>query len=144
MLSSSGDRDFFQAPNTEVLTEDEIVEVHGRAAMFASGLIVDTFKGFNNLWEATSISQMDEEHQGELTDIRADWVRRFKKFADNYYSGDMKKAEYCLKDVYNLHKWTKIQQNLSYVDFVSQLEVKTYTDIDTMGSSACVGGACEI
>jgi len=143
-LSDSGDKDFNQAPMTTVMTEEEIVEVYGRAALFAAGLIVDTRKGFNDLWEATMVAKMNHDHGGELSDMRADWIRRFKKFAENYFEGDLKKAEYCLKDVYLLHKWTKIQQNLKPVDFVTQLQTKTFTDIDTMGAAACQGGACEI
>ena len=143
-LSDSGDKDFNQAPMTTVMTEEEIVEVYGRAALFAAGLIVDTRKGFNDLWEATMVAKMNHDHGGELSDMRADWIRRFKKFAENYFEGDLKKAEYCLKDVFLLHKWTKIQQNLKPVDFVTQLQTKTFTDIDTMGAAACQGGACEI
>lgn len=144
-LSASGDKDFFQAPFTEVLTEEQIVQKYGRAALFASGLIVDTNKGFDNLWTATFVAQ-DEDQQsgGESSDLQADWIRRFKKFANSYFSGDMKKAEYCLKDVYLLHRWTKIQQNYKDIDFVSQLETKKFTDIDTMGAIACAGGVCEI
>ena len=93
---------------------------------------------------ATSTAQLPDEHRGEVSDIRAEWIRRIKKFADNYFMGDTKEAEYCLKDVYLLHKWTKIQQNIKPIDFVSQLETKKFTDVDTLGSAACVGGACEI
>lgn len=149
-LAGSGDKDFAQAPNTEVLTEDQIVSRYGKAALFASGLIVDTRKaGFRDLWEATTVAQsywaqQDLAHAGELSDIRKDWLRRFYKFAENYFDRDLKQTEYCLKDVYLLHKWTKIQQNLKPVDFVSQLGEKKFTDIDTMGAIACQGGACEI
>jgi ribonucleoside-diphosphate reductase alpha chain len=143
-LSGSGDKDFNQAPFTQVLTEQQIVDNYGRGALFAAGLIVDTRKGFNNLWEACSTAQLPEEHRGELSDLRADWIRRFKKFAESYFDGDMKEAEYCLKDVTLLHRWTKIQQNVKPVDFVTQLESKRYTDIDTLGAAACQGGQCEI
>lgn len=142
-LSATGARDYFQAPNTEVLTEEELVRTYGRGSMFASGLIVDVMKGFNNLWEATSVAQQPES-RGEVSDIRADWIRRFHKFSKNYFAGDQKKAEYCLKDVYNLHKWTKIQQHLVSIDFVDALQIKSYTDINTMGAMACAGGFCEI
>src|SRR5690606_20427279 len=47
LLGASGDRDYNQAPNTEILLEDEIVEKYGRAALFAAGLIVDVFTGFD-------------------------------------------------------------------------------------------------
>ena len=143
-LSGMGDKDFHQAPMTEVLDEDEIVKKYGRGSLFAAGLIVDTRKGFDNLWEATSVAQMPVEYQGEISDLRAEWIRRFNKFADNYFMGDTKQAEYCLKDVYLCHKWTKIQQNMNHIDFTYQLTTKKFTDIDTMGSAACIGGACEI
>ena len=143
-LAGSGDLDFNQAPFTEVLTEDGIVEKYGRGAMFASGLIVDTRKGFNNLWEACSAAQAGEGARGEISDMRKEWIRRFNRFAENYFDGDVQQTAYCLKDVYLLHKWTKIQQNLAPIDFASQLESKRFTDIDTMGAIACQGAACEI
>lgn len=144
-LAGSGDKDFAQAPMTEVKTQEQIVTEYGKAALFASGLIVDTRKqGFRDLWEACQIAQMSEEYRGEVSDLRAEWIRRFNKFANNYFMGDPKQTEYCLKDVFLLHKWSKIQQNFSPVDFVSQLNEKRFTDIDTMGAAACQGGACEI
>ena len=143
-LGASGDKAFNQAPMTEVLTEEQIVNKYGRAALFAAGLIVDTTKGFNDLWEATSVARFNGQTGGEMSDQRADWIRRFDKFADNYFEGDAEAAEHCLKDVFLLHKWTKIQQNLQPIDFVSQLTEKKYTDVDTMGAIACAAGACEI
>ena len=144
-LAGMGDKDFAQAPMTEVLTEQQIVSKYGKAALFASGLIVDTRKqGFRDLWEATMVAQTPPEYQGEVSDLRAEWIRRFNKFADNYFMNDLKEAEYCLKDVFLLHKWTKIQQNINSIDFVDQLDEKRFTEIDTMGAVACQGGACEI
>jgi len=144
-LAGMGDKDFAQAPMTEVLTEDQIVEKYGKASLFASGLIVDTRKqGFRDLWEATQIAQTPPEYQGEISDLRAEWIRRFNKFAENYFMGDLKETEYCLKDVFLLHKWEKVQQNIQSVDFSSELEEKRFTEIDTMGAIACQGGACEI
>jgi ribonucleoside-diphosphate reductase alpha chain len=145
LLGSTGDKDYNQAPMTEVLSEQEILEKYGRAALFASGLIVDTLNGFDNLWDATFIAQQSADiGDKEKIDARAEWIRRFRKFADNYFEGNAKKAEYCLKDVYLLHKWTKIQRKLNYVDFSSSLKAKKYIDVDTMGAEACAGGACEI
>ena len=143
-LGDFGDKDFNQAPNAEVLTEEQIVEKYGRAALFASGLIVDSHKGFSNLWEATSVAQYGNDQTGELSDIRAEWIRRYQKFADNYFDGDTRRAEYCLKDVHYLHKWTKIQQNHRPIAFNSELHRKKFVDIDTTGAAACVGGVCEI
>jgi ribonucleoside-triphosphate reductase len=145
LLSNTGDYDFNQAPMTSVMMEDEIVAKFGRGAMFASGLIVDSTTGFPNLWSACAIAQMEEDiGDRELADIRSEWIRRFKKYTENYFRGDVKRAEYCLKAVHLLHRWEKIQQNLHQVDFAVDLTEKSYTDIDTMGSAACVGGACEV
>jgi ribonucleoside-triphosphate reductase (thioredoxin) len=145
MLSATGDKDFAQAPFTEIETEDEIVRKYGRGAMFASGLIVDAVKIFDSLWSGIAIANFgDNQGSQEKADIRADWIRRFAKYSENYFNGDRKKAEYCLKSVYLLHKWAKIQENLRDVDFSLQLMSKNFTDIDTMGAAACAGGACEI
>jgi ribonucleoside-diphosphate reductase alpha chain len=143
-LSDSGDKAYNQAPNAEVLTEEQIVKKYGRAALFASGLIVDSHKGFANLWEAISVAKYKPDQTGELSDLRAEWIRRFDKFTKNYFGGNFEMSEHCLKDVHYLHKWTKIQQNLNPIDFTNQLQTKKFTDIDTTGAAACVGGGCEI
>lgn len=151
LLSATGDKDFNQAPMTAIETEEEIIEKYGRGAMFASGLIVDAANGFKNLWEATFIAQQDQDFgDKEKVDNRADWIRRFRKYADTYFVGNVetrrKQAEYCLKSVFLLHKWSKIQQNYNSIDFAMQLQSKKFIDIDTTGSAACVGvgGGCAI
>lgn len=144
-LSVSGDKDYVQAPNTSVLTPDEIVEKYGAGGVFGAGLIVDALKVFDNLWTATRTAQQRPIDQcQEDADKTADWIRRFNKFANNYFDGNVKKAEYCLKDLYICHKWEKIQQNFKDVDFSNNLQERKYTDIDTLGAVACVGGGCEI
>jgi len=50
----------------------------------------------------------------------------------------------CLKDVYNLHKWWKIQQYNLDLDWTAHLHAKEYIDINTTGAQACSGGQCEI
>lgn len=142
-LAALGDKDFNQAPNTEVITAEEMIEKYGTAALFASGLVVDALKVFDNLWDAIVTVEYPDAVSQEKLDRQIDWIRRFKKFAENYFNGDRKEAEYCLKDAYLIHKWTKIQQNFMPVDF-SMLETMRQIDIDTMGAAACAGGACEI
>jgi hypothetical protein len=115
--------------------------------MFASGLIVDGTKVFDTLWSAISIANQEQDiGDKEKADIRADWIRRYKKYADSYFNGDKKRAEYCLKAVYLLHKWSKIQENYIDINFAEQLESKKYTDINTTGAANCLGvnGACLI
>lgn len=67
---------------------------------------------------------------------------------ENEYHQDFLKAMAicinCVKDVYLLHKWEKI--NVEFKDFAweSKLTEKQYTDVDTIAAEACAGGQCEI
>jgi ribonucleoside-diphosphate reductase alpha chain len=146
-LSTSGDKDFAQAPNTEVITPEQMVEKYDVAGIMASGLAVDGISAFGNLWAATATAQgmgEDISHENSKTILKRDWVRRFKSFAENYLDGDIKKAEYCLKDAHILHKWHKIQKTFKPINWTESLSEKRFTDIDTLAASACAGGACEI
>jgi ribonucleoside-triphosphate reductase (thioredoxin) len=146
-LAPTGDKDYNQAPNTAVITAQEMVDKYDEGAVFASGMVVDAMKVFPNLWTACSTAQgMGEDLSLESSENSAkqDWVRRFTNFADNYFDGNLKKTEYCLKDAYLLHKWNKIQKNLKPIDWASDLTEKVYTDVDTLAAAACSGGACEI
>lgn len=199
LLSNTGDKDYAQAPFTEVFTPRQIISRYGDGALYASGLIVDGLKAFNNrLWSACdtvlgigeqltpsddAIRQYIERTDSyelwmEITNnkrvarklenekpspedykkvyeeqfasniwnygLKKDWVRKARKFANKYFGGDIKKMTYCLKDVYNSHKWNSISGNIKEVDWTN-IDVKpTYTDINTLGAISCSGGACEI
>ena len=124
-----------------------MVKKYGNAAIFASGMVVDALKCFKNLWDACATAQGYGEklvEESSANALKRDWVRRFKQFADNYTDGDIKQAEYCLKDAYLLHKWNKIQDNLKEINWLEDVREKKYVDVDTIASAACVGGACEI
>lgn len=141
-LPMTGDKDFNQAPNTKVIDAEQIIQTYGTGAVFASGLVVDGLQAFDTLWEACATANgygedLTGDDHGKL--LKKDWVRRFNAFAVNYFEADRKKTEYCLKDVYLLHKWEKIQQNLVDIDWASQLKEKKYIDVDTLGAAACVG-----
>lgn len=146
LLGMSGDKDYAQAPFTEVLTPEKLLKEYGTATMFASGLIVDGLHAFGNLWTACSTvlgfgETLDESSE---TLLKRDWVRRAKKFADNYFNGNLTKMTYCLKDCYNLHKWEKIKNNFKPVDFSEAMTENVFVDANTMGSQACAGNACEV
>tara|TARA_Y100001935_G_scaffold16769_1_gene12372 strand:+ start:16594 stop:18807 length:2214 start_codon:yes stop_codon:yes gene_type:complete len=146
-LAMTGDKDYNQAPNTAVPTATDMVEEYGNAAVFASGMVVDALKVFPNLWDAISTAHgygLDLSVESSENSSRKDWIRRFENFSNNYLDGDMKKADYCLKDAYLLHKWNKIQSHLKQVNWKTDLTEKKYTDVDTLGAQACAGGACEI
>ena len=146
-LSPTGDKDYNQAPNTQVIDAEQMVAKYDQGAIFASGMVVDALKVYDNLWTACATAMgMGEDLSVESSENSAkkDWVRRFERFAQNYLDGDMKKTEYCLKDAYLLHKWEKIQSNLKPVEWKTDLTEKVFTDVDTLAASACAGGACEI
>jgi ribonucleoside-diphosphate reductase alpha chain len=141
-IPMSGDKDYNQAPNTKVISADEIVTKYGTGSVFASGLIVDSFNIFKNLWDACATARgYGEDISGDDHNkvLKRDWVRRFDNFAQNYFDNDMVKAEHCLKDVHLLHKWEKIQQNMRNIHWNHELMEKKYIDIDTMGAAACAG-----
>lgn len=135
LIPQTGDKIYNQAPYTRVMTYDQIVSEYGVGALFASGLIVDALNVFDNLWDACR-----HDTFGTDSDVmKADWVRRFNKFANNYFNGDKMKTEYCLKDVYLLHKWERIQKSMVDIDWIKELKEKKYIDVNTTGAAACSG-----
>lgn len=150
-ISMSGDKDFAQAPNASVLSEEQIVEKYGAPALFASGLICQGLDNFNNdLWLALSTASgngLDISEEIHANVGKQAFVKRVKKYAERYFKNDLNKCVNCMKDVYYLHKWTKIQNALrnQEVNWSELLTSETFTDIDTMGAIACSGvKGCEI
>lgn len=84
MLPMSGDKDYPQAPFTAVLTPTEMVREYGDGCMFASGLIVDGLRAFNdNLWAASDCAL----GYGEILTVEAlrDKIAQdFKTNGDNW------------------------------------------------------------
>ena len=146
-LPMTGDKDFNQAPNTGVIDAKQMVKKYGTAAIFASGMVVDALKAFDNLWTACATAQgMGEDVTVESSEnaLKRDWIRRFESFSSNYMNSDNKQTEYCLKDSYLLHKWNKIQSNIRPISWEEDVTEKKFTDIDTTAGAACAGGECEI
>jgi len=148
-LSDFGDKDFNQAPFTSVLSFEEIVDRYGRAALFASGLIVDGIHYFNqNLWEACDCV-MNKEFPvvgtREQVLLKKYWISRAKKFAKNYFKGDLQKMVYCLKDIHLMHKWDVINRQFKEVDFGKILKNPEFKDVSDYAAQACSGvNGCEI
>lgn len=149
-LSDYGDKDFNQAPFTSVLTLEELIANYGTATVFASGLIVDGLHYFdNNLWLACDLLLDIEEKNPiigtrEQVMLRKYWLKRAKKFAKNYFKGDLHKMVYCLKDVHLFHKWDIINRQFREVDFSKILSKPVFKEIGEFGAVACSGGQCEI
>ena len=147
-ISDYGDKDFTQAPFTSVSSLDQLIADYGKGALFASGLIVDGLHYFNdNLWIACD---MIKDKSVPITGTREQvmlkkyWLARAKKFANNFFNGDLQKTVYCLKDVHLFHKWEVINRQFKPVDFGEILNKPTYKDISDTAAMACSGGACEI
>ncbi len=140
-LPRSGDKAYNQAPFTEVLNFNEISEKYGTGALFASGLITESMNAFDNLWNACATANGYGENVSEenhSNTMKKDWIRRYKKYADNYFNSDYSLTEMCLKDVYLLHKWEKIQRSIKPVDW-SQLNEEILANIDEQGAMNCNG-----
>lgn len=149
LLSAYGDRGYTQAPFTEVFTTEQIFEMYGSGALYASGLIVDGLHAFNNnLWLACDTLQgFGEDLNGDDnsdTLLKRDWVRRANKFAKNYFGGDVLKMTFCLKDCFNRHKWDSIERNIVPIDFAKELGRQEFVDADTLAGATCAGGTCEV
>ena len=147
-ISDYGDKDFNQAPFTSVLNLDELVSVYGKGSILASGLVVDGLHYFNNnLWSACDHlldSTIPITGNREQVLLKKYWIERAKKFAKNYFKGDMKKMVYCLKDVHLFHKWETVTRQFKEVNFGEILDRPQYKDISDYASMACSGGSCEI
>ena len=142
----TGDKDYAQAPFTEVIDTDEIIKKYGKSSLFASGLIVDGLHAFRHLWLACNAvlfnSEIDENEADFL--LKNDWVRRAKQFADRYFNSDIVKMTNCLKDISLYHKWLEINREYKDIDFNSMNIKPSYTDIDKLGAIACSGDQCTI
>jgi len=146
LLGMTGDKDYAQAPFTEVIDTEEIVKKYGKASLFASGLIVDGLHAFRHLWLACNAvlfnSEIDENESDAL--LQKDWVRRAKQFSDRYFNSDIVKMVNCLKDISLYHKWLEINRDFKEINFDSINIKPSYTEIDKLGAIACSGDKCEI
>ena len=147
LMAGSGDKAYAQAPFTEVLTFEKIVKLHGEGSLFASGLIVEALRAYNeNLWLACdTILGRGLKLSSESEDLlKRDWIRRATKFAANYFNSDLNNMIACLKDCYNLHKWSNINRSMYHIDFSKELQAQQYVDVDSLAGAACAGGSCEL
>ena len=146
LLGMTGDKDYAQAPFTEVIDTEEIVKKYGKASLFASGLIVDGLHAFRHLWLACNAvlfnSEIDENESDAL--LQKDWVRRAKQFSDRYFNSDIVKMVNCLKDISLYHKWLEINRDFKEINFDSINIKPSYTEVDKLGAIACSGDKCEI
>lgn len=163
LLPESGDLDYPQAPFVNVLTPREILQRYGDGSILASGLVVDGFHAFNDLWVACDAvlgmgaeiiepvqpngnssledhRKWKEEH--DKWELKRDWVRRVKQFASRYCDEDTRKCTYLMKHVHCWKQWLDLQRERVDVDYTSFHESE---DVTRPGDFvACSGGACEV
>ena len=152
LLPFSGDKDYDQAPFTAVYTPTELVRMYGDSSVFASGLIVDCEHCFDTLFKGCDtvlgigeqLDDPDAKDDIDHYDLKVDWVRRAKQFAERYFDGDIRQMTYCLKDVSNWKLWCDLKREYEEVDWNSVVEEKeTKIKADSIGSAECSGGTCE-
>jgi ribonucleoside-diphosphate reductase alpha chain len=82
------------------------------------------------------------KHLRRQVDLRNDWVRRFKKFAKNYFEEDLLKTSHALKHVNNLHYWQRLQvwPEVNFEELTEQDNLLRETPQEV----SCAGGACEL
>ena len=153
LLPLIGELSYEQAPFQRVNTATDMVDKYGVGAMFSSGLIVGTEDLFKSLWDATNHVEYGIDLKTNAKDSleekieknrKQDWIRRFKKFSRNYFSNDYKKTIECLKEVYLLHRWNKLNKTMKRVDWSNVDFTGQHTKTSDNAATACAGGACEI
>jgi len=168
LLPQSGDLDYPQAPMCTVHTSREIVQMYGEGSLFASGLIVDGLRAFDdNLWAACEtvlgfgdpLIEPKTPAVGEVVidyifshtkykiayaswEAKKDFVRRAVQFANRYFEGDARHMTHCLKEVHNWKLWQDLQREYKDVDYSMMIEETDETK--PTQEWACSGGSCEI
>ena len=172
LLPQSGDLDYPQAPMCTVHTAREIVQMYGEGSLFASGLIVDGLRAFDdNLWAACDavvghgepLVEPIDPHAMDISDsvsfeeLRArfayktahaswlakkDFIRRAIQFGNRYFEGDVRKACYAMKEVHNWKLWQDLQREYKNVDY--SLMVEGTDETKPSQEWACSGQGCQI
>ena len=173
LLPASGDLDYPQVPFATVLSPQELVREYGDASIFASGVVVDGLKAFDdNLWRACDCALSPEnsiidtvekpvypikrcnkelaayflaKEQYDQWFLKIDWIRRVRQFAMRYFNGDVRQTTYCLKHVSLWKLWCDLKRDYKDIDWSSVTEnQQEFVNANKLAAQACAGGACEI
>ena len=82
------------------------------------------------------------DEQIVLHNLKIDWVRRAKKFAENYLDNDLKRLTYLLKDLNNFKFWQDRSRDHRKVTW--ELLYEEFDDTKIQESVACSGKKCEM
>jgi len=138
LLPGSGDKDYPQAPFTNILTPKEIEREYGDASVFASGLIVDGLNAFDdNLWAACDCLlhigeqlDMDRIHPSEPKRPRKNGYTE-KEYNKKLvkYAKDLEKYYLSLEEYdkwYYKTEWIKKAQTFALKYFENNIRRMTY------------------
>jgi len=132
LLSLHGDKDYQQAPNCRVYTENEILKEYGVGCMFASGLIVDGLHCFeDNLWNACD-AVLGIGKPIYIEELRNAILNNNdpKQFEDlNAHDSDEKLEEYLeetVEQLENKRDWVRRAKQFSNRYFEGELKKMTY------------------
>lgn len=140
LLPISGDKDFAQAPFTQIYLPTQMHKQYGDGIIFCSGLIEEGKRLWeDDLWKACDSLLGVLRYRGKE---KRRWVEQCKKFAENYFKGDVKQLTYAIKDVDNYKLWTELQKNYSNVDYSAMVEEQDNTKLEQ--TVACGAGGCEL
>ena len=152
LTSSFLDLDIRQAPNTAVKTGEEIMTEYGEGSLFAAGLVDLGTSLFDDLWAACDTalgSPMGYGVDFDKSTLNAmhrksqkSWCQAVTKLAAQYFDDDVKRATYCLKDLYLLARWNKLTASWMPVDYTQMIEEENNVHLE--GTIACAGGSCEV
>lgn len=136
--------DIWQACSAAIGNADNLLEFRDQdVANFIQNNIKDG--RFLVMVDGVGISDVNAimQHLKGKVDLRVDWVRRFHKFADNYFGGDKEKTARCLKHVNTFHKWHKISK-MKPIDWNSVGWKDAFQEAGEQIGTACSGGKCEL
>jgi ribonucleoside-diphosphate reductase alpha chain len=156
LIGTTGDLDYEHAPFQRVRTGVELNEEYGVFSHYASGLIVHALSCFETLYKACTCLEFNSplEVKFDNDNISASieaakvvlekqgWVARAKKVAKKYFSGNIKKLIYCMKDVDASKHWTDLE--MSYVDVPWEKYYEEEDQTNFTSEPACSGGSCEM
>jgi ribonucleoside-diphosphate reductase alpha chain len=102
-----------------------------------SNILADYAIGLNLFYQ--------EKGEYESLELKRNWVRRAKQFADRYFNGDVQQMTYCLKHVSIWKDWLDIKREWKDIDWANIKEnEQEFVNADTMTGISCSGGNCEI
>ena len=86
-----------------------------------------------------------EQEEFDKWFAKKDWIRRAEQFADRYFSGDLKRACYCMKDCNNVKLWNDLSREHKEINWAEIVEENPYfQNANELGAAACSKGSCDI